>query len=139
MLEPLATASSNAEVAWLRVQLQRGRAAKQELYVASVYMPDSGKADAVISDAWEVLQDIVAVRVAKGHSYLLLGDFNARVGSATTPDQRLGQHGEHGPPNLAGRALIGLLAASDSCILNSRSPGDNITFNCGDRPRSILD
>jgi hypothetical protein len=32
-----------------------------------------------------------------------------------------------------------LLSASDACILNSRSQGDNITFNFGDRPCSILD
>jgi hypothetical protein len=82
------------------------------------------------------LQDVVAVKVAGGHSYILLGDLNARVGSASTADQRIGQFGEPGQPNAAGLQLIGLLS---SCVLNSRSPGDNITFNFGDRPCSILD
>ena len=102
-------------------------------------MPDSGKASDAIAEAWDVLHEVVAVRVAKGHNFVLLGDFNARVGSATAPDMTIGQHGEAAPPNLAGRALIDMLSASGACILNSRTPGDNITFSCGDMPRSILD
>ena len=89
--------------------------------------------------AHQYLQDIAAVKVAAGHSYALLGDLNARVGSAAAAGQRIGQYGEPGQPNLAGKELISLLSASDACLLNSRTPGDNITFNLGDRPCSILD
>jgi hypothetical protein len=87
------------------------------------------------------LHDVVAVKVAGGHSYVLLGDLNARVGSASTAHQRIGQFRKQGQPNAAGLHLISLLSASDAGILNSRSSGDNTTFNFGDRPtdRPILD
>ncbi len=86
-------------------------------------MPDSGKAPDVVSGACDVLQDIIAVKVAAGHSHVLLGDLNARVGSAAAAGQRIGQYGEPGQPNLAGKELISLLSASDACLLNSRTPG----------------
>ncbi len=61
--QPLAAAGSRVQVAWLRVQLRSRCAAHQ------------------------YLQDIAAVKVAAGHSYVLLGDLNARVGSAAAADQ----------------------------------------------------
>jgi exonuclease III len=114
------------EAMWL-VMPGQGRARK--LFIGVVYMPDMGKTAPVRSAAYTALQEDLEYLSSRG-SVVVMGDFNARVGSASGPTQRIGMHGET-TVNENGRLLLSLLDTTNLYSLNARtvptSPHQQIT------------
>jgi hypothetical protein len=101
------------ESVWLQLRGHRGQ---RELYLGCVYMPPV--AANVEEKHYDALLDDVAGFQRRGQ-VMVLGDFNARVGSSTCAFDVIGQYGEdHCNPN--GKRLIQLLHASDMYALNGR-------------------
>ncbi len=106
-----------AEAFWLVMQRQ-GPARK--LYIGAAYMPDISKPQAVRETAYEQLQQDLQWLASRG-AVVVVGDFNARVGRASSPTQHIGMHGEP-HQNANGRLLVSMLAAVDMYALNARTP-----------------
>jgi hypothetical protein len=100
-------------------------------------MADSNKPVAAIQQAWDSLYDIFTHKSSTGHQCVLLGDLNARIGSASDPGQRYGMYGERVQPTKAGKCLLEFLTTTDTFAINSRTDGDNMTFYTQDRPCSL--
>jgi exonuclease III len=94
-IEPGAQNENELELLWLHLEVKQRKRAAVRVCLASTYMPNSAKADAVISTAWDALEEAVMVKAAtvEGHT-VVLGDLNARLPPAEGPDSRYGQHGE---------------------------------------------
>ena len=88
-----------AESVWMKVRGERGRSA---LYIGCVYMPTDGSGIATIDDSYNLLKEEV----------VLLGDFNARVGSSSEVDDVIGMFGEE-TCNASGHKLISFLNEVD--------------------------
>jgi exonuclease III len=73
-----------------------------------------------IDRAWEHLQCAVACRVAAGHQCVLLGDFNARIGCASTDAHHWGRFGDPEGPNTAGKHMQQLLTQMSMYTLTDR-------------------
>ena len=107
--------ATHPESMWLRVRGYRGQ---QDLFLGCVYM--APVVAATMDRHYEALVQDVAAFQRKGQ-VLVMGDFNARVGSATSPMDVIGQYGED-VCNRDGARLIDLLHASDLYCLNGRQP-----------------
>ena len=94
------------ESVWLCVQGHRGQ---RDLFLGCVYMPPS--AAQVEEKHYDALLDDVAGFQRKGQ-VVVLGDFNARIGSSNTPFDVIGQYGED-HCNGNGRRVIQMLHACD--------------------------
>jgi exonuclease III len=83
------------ELLWLHLEVKQRKRAAVRVCLASTYKPNSAKTDAVISAAWDALEDAVAVKAATvaGHT-VVLGDLDARLPPAEGPDSRHRRYGE---------------------------------------------
>ena len=109
------TGATHPESLWLCVAGHRG---ERSLYVGCVYMPLVAAAEEEQHYA-ALMEDILAFR-EKGQ-VVVLGDFNARVGSATTDSDVIGSFGEiH--TNANGQHLIQLLLGTSMYASNGKLP-----------------
>lgn len=104
---------SHPESVWLKVHGHRGQ---RDLYIGCVYMPPSPATTE--ENNYNFLLDDVAGYQGKGR-VMVLGDLNARVGSAIAPFDVIGQFGET-TCNANGMRLVNFLHASDMYALNGR-------------------
>ena len=105
-----------------------GPAPEQDVWIASVYLPDVGKPLALFADALTDLGADVEFYRAKPGTVLLAGDWNARVGRAdeTAVPAHLRHlapsHGEH-TINNRGKLMLQWCAEHGMNILSSSMPG----------------
>jgi hypothetical protein len=104
------------EALWL---VMPGQGGARKLFIGVVYMPDMGKSASVRSAAYSALQEDLEYLSSRG-SVLVMGDFNARVGRASGPAERIGMHGES-TVNDNGRLLLSLLNTVNLYSLNART------------------
>ena len=106
------------ESIWIRVPGERG---KRDMFVGNIYMPPESKSR--VSDIQrrfgEIAEDVQKYK--KQGEVMLVGDFNARVGKASRPDDIIGQYGE-GKKNTNGVEMLEFLESNDMKTLNDRSP-----------------
>ena len=120
--EPSTTNLQLADSMWLKIGPAGPRAAGgRPLHLCVAYMPDCSKPRAEVGRAYAQLTADVSAMQALGAEVVLLGDFNARVGSADQPGARTGQYGEQ-VVTPAGRDLCALLDCCDLYALNGRHP-----------------
>ena len=102
-----------------------GSSGIKDIYLASVYMPTASTRMDELRAAWSQLEADILKMQAKGE-VILLGDFNARVGSAAAPGELIGHHGEPSSaghvPNATGRLMHGFLAKTQLATLGNRDP-----------------
>ena len=128
------------ESIWIRVPGERG---KRDMFVGNIYMPPESKSR--VSDIQrrfgEIAEDVQKYK--KQGEVMLVGDFNARVGKASRPDDIIGQYGE-GKKNTNGVEMCKFLESNELKTLNDRSPRPEAQWTwtriCNDkRERSVLD
>jgi len=101
-----------------------GTGAARSATIIAAYAPQSGS-DADVSATFQRELDEVIDEVPKHHLLLLVGDFNAKVGSAAdssaaaTHGGVIGRHGMPGPPNAPGLALIQIARKHGLCIADT--------------------
>ena len=103
---------------WLKV---KGNGRMRALCIGNIYMPTDNSPAAQKREAFEKLKLDMASFRRKGE-LLLIGDFNARVGSAQGPHEHIGMHGEAITPNSNGKLLKQLLQDEGLFALNGREP-----------------
>jgi endonuclease/exonuclease/phosphatase family metal-dependent hydrolase len=96
----------------------------RDLHLASVYMPTAGTKIEEVRQAWAQLADDTLNMKAKGE-VILVGDFNARVGSAKGAGGPIGQFGEPNVegqvPNASGIIMLDFLEKMDLAALGNRT------------------
>jgi len=103
------------------VKVAKGNGRNSFLHVLSCYAPTYG-ASREDKDAFlDQLQQVLSA-VPSDECYVMLGDFNARVGSRTVEDDEWwyerGPHG-HGVMNDAGRELLSFLSINEATVCNT--------------------
>jgi hypothetical protein len=97
----------------------RARQGQRPVFIGLVYIPPSDLTTAdAIRTAYDALTTDTRRFQAQGE-VLLMGDFNSRVGSASQPNQHIGEWGEP-TADAAGAALLDMLRSTDLFALNSR-------------------
>ena len=71
----------------------RGGRGKESLYIGCIYMPTTTASVSTMDACYENLKEDVLIFKGKG-KVMLLGDFNARVGTASEIDEVIGMFGE---------------------------------------------
>ena len=111
----ICTGATHPESLWLCVAGHRG---ERSLYVGCVYMPPVALAEE--EQHWASLMDEILAFQEKGQ-VVVLGDFNARVGSAALNTDVIGRFGEiH--TNASDQRLIQLLHGTGMYALKDRVP-----------------
>ena len=98
-----------------------GEKPRDILHVVSCYAPTWGSSRAVKDEFWDGLESLLAA-VPPGDQWIILGDFNARIGSRICPgDQWDGVRGPYGFGELndAGRELLSFLSSYQGMVGNS--------------------
>ena len=103
------------ESVWMKVRSERGREA---LYIGYVYMPTDSASISVVDSCYERLKEDVLSFREKG-KFVLLGDFNARVGRSVQIDDVIGMFGED-MCNASGNRLLSFLNEVELMICNGR-------------------
>ena len=102
--------------------LQMSRGAKSRLHVVCCYAP-TGAASREDKEAFFLELDTIIFSVPVEEKYVILGDFNARVGSRKSgnDEQRSGVRGPHwyGSENDAGKELLSFLALHQATVCNT--------------------
>ena len=105
------------ESVWMKVHSERGREA---LYIGCVYMPTDSTSISVVDCYYETLKEVVLSFKEKG-KIVLLGDFNARVGSRSVQiNDVIGMFGED-MRNASGNRLLSFLNEVEPVICNGRN------------------
>jgi exonuclease III len=92
--EPRAQKDCSLEMLWLHLHLKHRKSRLQHLSIASAYLPNSSRDADDISTAWDAFREALSNAATDDHQYIVLGDLNARIGSATHDTDRYGQYGE---------------------------------------------
>ena len=101
--------------------LQVGNTSSDRLHIISCYAPTRSASREAKEDFFNELENIISA-IPSGEKYILLGDFNARVGSRhPTGDQWGGVRGPHGfgETNDAGKELLGFLSIQQATVCNT--------------------
>ena len=100
--------------------LKVGNGASAFLHVFSCYAPTFASSRDEKDDFYETLQQAI-LAVSSNECYMILGDFNARVGSREGEDDEWwyerGPYG-HGLLNEAGKELLSFLSINDATVCN---------------------
>ena len=91
------------ESAWINV---RGGRDKESLYIGCAYMPTTAANVSMMDACYETLKEDVLIFKENG-KVMLLGDFNARLGTASEIDEVIGMLGEE-TSNNNGEKLVSL-------------------------------
>ena len=109
--------SSRVVVATLKV----GNGRNDHLHVLSCYAPTYAATREEKDEFFDTLQQALS-GIPSQECYVMLGDFNARVGSRVSGDDEWwyerGPHG-HGVPNEAGRELLSFLSINEATVCNT--------------------
>jgi hypothetical protein len=124
---------------WLKVP---GSGRSKPLFMGSVYMPTMGTALAEVQTAWQQLQSDVLALQTKGN-VVVLGDLNARVGSAGGEGEVIGKWGEKNSisvPNEHGRYMLQFLNGTNliSAAGRTADQASQFTWGRGDL-RTVVD
>ena len=104
------------ESVWMKVRSERGREA---LYIECVYMPTDSTSISVVDSCYEKLkEDVLSFREKR--KVVLLGDFNARVGSSVQIYDVIGMFWED-MCNASGNRLLSFLNEVELMICNGRN------------------
>ena len=105
---------------------------RYSLKVIQVYAPTSTYADDEVEAMYE---DITrAIETNKTYFTVVMGDFNAKVGTQREDETKIGQHGE-GLRNHRGQMLVNFLEQQDLFLMNSffkKSPNRKWTWKSPD-------
>ena len=123
---------SPAGLLWIQLRTN-GR----DVYMAAVYAPQAKARKQVREDFFVELQRSVAKYARKG-LVVLLGDFNARVGRASKPDDHFGMFGEDGC-NANCRLVRDLVKRQDLYSLNGRKPDSGVYTRIRGGVKTALD
>ena len=104
------------ESAWIKVC---GGRSKESLNIGCVCMPMTTASVSTIDACYENLRENVLIFKEKGR-VVLLGDFNARVGTASEIDEVIGMFGEE-TSNNNGEKLVSFLTQVDLVSCNGRT------------------
>ena len=104
------------ESAWIKVRGGRG---KESLYIGCVYMPTTTASVSMMDACYKNLKEDVLIFKENG-KVMLLGDFNARVGTASEIDEVIGMFGEE-TSNNNGEKLVSFLTEVDLVSCNGRT------------------
>ena len=104
------------ESAWIKVRGGRG---KESLYIGCIYMPTTTASVSTMDACYENLKEDVLIFKEKG-KVMLLGDLNARVGTASEIDEVIGMFGEE-TSNNNGEKLVSFLTEVDLVACNGRT------------------
>ena len=110
------------------------------LYIGCVYMPTTTASVSTMDACYENLKEDVFIFKEKGN-VMLLGDFNARVGTASEIDEVIGMFGEE-TSNNNGEKLVSFLTEVDlvSCNGHTFVTEPEWTLIClGIKQKSIID
>ncbi|XP_065886632.1 uncharacterized protein [Dysidea avara] len=108
------------------------------LHVVSCYAPTWGSSRAVKDEFWDGLESFLN-SVPLGDQWIMLGDFNARVGSRVClDDQWDGVRGPYGFGELndAGRELLSFLSSHEGMVCNTRFQKKDIHKQTWQHPKS---
>jgi hypothetical protein len=104
--------------------LIKGKSASTNVYIGSVYLPNTGSSNEAITAARDLLVSDIEHYTSKPGRILLLGDFNAWVGHANDPGTS--DHPPHSPlfgdptTNTPGRDLLSMCELHDLFFLTNR-------------------
>ena len=104
------------ESAWIKVRGGRG---KESLYIGCIYMPTTTASVSTMDACYKNLKEDVLIFKEKG-KVVLLGDFNARVGTASEIDEVIGMFGEE-TSNNNGEKLVSFLTEVDLVSCNGHT------------------
>ena len=104
------------ESAWIKVRGSRG---KESLYIGCFYMPTTTAGLSTLDGCYENVKEDVLIFKEKGR-VMLLGDFNARVGTASEIDGIIGMFGEETSNNNVEK-LVSFLTEVDLVSCNART------------------
>ena len=121
------------ESLWLRIPGKRG---EKYLFLGNVHVPPKNVASKAQGDFGQIGQDVQRFR-RKGE-VVMVGDFNARVGKASSRGQAIGQHGED-KVNDNGVRTLNVLASNELMALNRRRECDKPDQRAIRNECSILD
>ena len=117
--------------------LQMDESAQSRLHVVSCYAPTRAASREDKEAFFQELENIIS-SVPSQEKYVLLGDFNARVGSRESDEQWAGVRGPHGfgAANDAGKELLSLLASHQATVCNTWFEKRDIHKQSWQHPRS---
>lgn len=100
--------------------LQMDGSAGSRIHIVSCYAPTRAASREVKEAFFQELENVISLVPSK-EKYVLLGDFNARVGSRESNEQCIGVRGPHGygVANDAGRELLSFLSSHQATVCNT--------------------
>ena len=100
--------------------LQVGRGSRGHLHVLSCYAPTFAASRKDKNSFFNSLQDALS-SIPSDKCFVMLGDFNARVGSRGADDEWWYERGPHGYGELneAGKELLSFLSTNEATVCNS--------------------
>ena len=109
------------------------------LHVVSCYAPTRAASREDKEAFFQELENFIS-SVPSGEVYILLGDFNARVGSRESDEQWTGVRGPHGygVANDAGRELLSFLSSHQATVCNTWFEKKDIHKQTWQHPKSKL-
>ena len=129
--------NSRLVTAKLQIGLRR-RSGSTHLHVLSCYAPTFAAPREVKDTFYDELQQALN-EIPSDEPYIILGDFNARVGSRTLADDEWGHvrgpHG-YGEANKAGRELLAFLSLNEATVCNTWFTKRDIKKQTWKHPRS---
>ncbi|CAB1102258.1 unnamed protein product [Ectocarpus sp. CCAP 1310/34] len=115
------------ESLWLKISAERG---EKDLFLGNVYVPPSSKkvASKAQENFGQIGEDVQ--RFSRKGEVVMVGDFNSRVGKASSRGQAIGQHGED-KVNDNGVRMLEFLGSNELMVLNGRTECDKPEFTRG--------
>ena len=123
----------------ITVSLKTGRRKCDQLHVLSCYAPTfaacRSEKDAFFDDLQQAISEIPSTE-----PFVMLGDFNARVGSRVEDDEWWYERGPHGYGDLneAGKELLSFLSANEATVCNTLFEKKDIYKQTWQHPKSKL-
>ena len=116
-------------------QLKTGRRKKDTLHVLSCYAPTRAASRAEKISFFGDLQQALSP-IPSNEPYILLGDFNARVGSRGSAGDVWGSPHGYGELNDAGKELLAFLCANEATLCNTWFSKKDIHKQTWQHPKS---
>ena len=128
----------SARIISTKIQLRKSQKKTDTLHILSCYAPTRAASRIVKNQFYDDLQQALAA-IPSDEMYVMLGDFNARVGSRQGDDDPWGHvqgpHG-YGECNDSGRELLAFLSTNEAVICNTWFEKKNIHKQTWQHPKS---
>ena len=117
--------------------LQVGRGSHDHLHILSCYAPTIAASREDKNSFFDTLQDAL-LSIPSDKCFVMLGDFNARVGSRGADDEWWYERGPHGYGELneAGKELLSFLSTNEATMCNSWFQKRDIQKQTWQHPKS---